>query len=249
MRFGRQVVWITGASSGLGEQVARRLVARGATVVGTARRRERLGELEDELDRFEAAPGDVTDREGLATIADGIRQRHGRIDLALFSAGTWKQMPIDEWSAKTVQAHLEVNTMGIANGVEAVLAPMLERGKGVIAGVASMAGYRGLPAAGAYTASKAATINLLESLRIEAGARGVHVTTINPGFFESEMTEQNRFPMPFLVDTDTAADAVVEGLAKDRHEITFPVPMTIAAKAMQLLPVAAHAALFRRGIR
>lgn len=249
MDFGGRVVWITGASSGLGAHVARRLLARGATVIGTARRVERLEELADPRDGFEAAPGDVSDARAMQAIAERIRERHGRIDLALFAAGTWQQMPLDEWSAESIRHHLEINTMGVANGIEAVLSDMVRRGSGTIAGVASLAGYRGLPSAAPYSASKAATIALLESLRIDAGARGVRVVTINPGFFESEMTARNDFPMPFLISTEDAASAVVHGLVRDRQEIVFPVPMAIGSKALRLLPVSAHAAAFRRGAR
>ena len=244
-----KVVWITGASSGLGAHVARRLLARGATVVGTARRQDRLEQVAGSHSRFEVAPGDVTDVDAMRDIADRIRARHNQIDLALLSAGIWKQMPVKEFSAQTIREHLEVNTLAVANIAEVVLPDMLDRRGGTIAGVASLAGYRGLPSAAAYSASKAATIALLESLRIEAGRYGVQITTINPGFFRSEMTAENDFPMPFLVDVEDAADTVVKGLIQDRQEIAFPLPMVLGAKAMRLLPVRLHAAAFRRAVR
>ncbi len=240
-----RVVWVTGVSSGIGEHVARRLARRGATVVGTARRADRLDALASEMPGFEPAPGDVTDRQALVDIAQGIRDRHGRIDLALLSAGTWQQMPIGEYSADLVRRHLEVNTLGVANGIEAVLGDMLSQRHGTIAGVASLAGYRGLPGAAGYSASKAATISLLESLRLDVAGRGVRVVTINPGFVDTDMTRQNEFPMPFMVDVESAADAIVRGLARGRREIAFPTPMTVLAKVTRALPVAAYAAAFR----
>lgn len=242
-----RVVWITGASSGIGEHVARLLVRRGAVVVGTARRADRLDALAADLgDGFEAAPGDVTDRDALVDIAQGVRDRHGAIDVAIFSAGIWQQVGVEDYAAEVVQRHLDVNTMGVANGIEAVLADMLARGRGTIAGVASLAGYRGLPGAGGYSTSKAATITLLESLRIGAAPHGVRVVTINPGFVDTEMTAHNDFPMPFMVDVESAAQAVVRGLDRGRSEITFPLAMTASAKIMRLFPVSVYAAVFRR---
>lgn len=246
MKLAGRTLWLTGASSGIGAAVAREAVARGAEVYGTARGRQALEELAADLDGFQAVPGDVTDEPAMRAIAEQVRQERGAIDIALFSAGVWKPVRLHDFSPEAFRASLDVNVMGTVHGIAAVLPAMRQRGRGVIAGVASVAGYRGLPNAAAYGATKAALINLLESLRIDAAKDGLKVVTVNPGFVDTPMTEVNRFPMPFLIDQARAARIICDGLERGRNEIVFPLPMAVATKAMRLLPVSVHAALFRR---
>lgn len=249
MDLSGKVVWLTGASSGIGAETAKELDKRGAIVHGTARREERLKEIEGQLRNFRPAPGDVSDLEAMKAIAEKIRDEHGHIDIALFNAGTWHQLKIREFSSEPIRKGIEVNFMGMVHGIEATLPAMLERGEGTIAGVASVAGYRGLPSAEAYSPAKAAMINLLECLRIDAGGKGIKVVTINPGFVDTEMTERNRFPMPFMVSAESAGEAIVDGLEADRNEIVFPLPMKLMMKAVNLLPIGVHAAALRKGAR
>jgi short-subunit dehydrogenase len=123
---------------------------------------------------------------------------------------------------------------------------MLERGEGVVAGVASVAGYRGIARSEGYGATKAGQINLLESLRTEVGSRGVRVTTICPGFVRTEMTEGNRFPMPFIIEADAAGRAICDGLERDRAEIVFPTRMAVLMKVARFVPVRVWGALMGR---
>ena len=246
MELAGSIVWITGASGGIGAAVADEAVRRGATVYGTARSAGALAERAGRDERFHAAPGDVTDVDQMHTIAQRIRDQHGRIDLAVLNAGTWEPMGATDFDVAAFRRTVDVNLMGMVHGIDAVLPAMLERGRGTIAGVASVAGYRGLPRSAAYGATKAAQINLLESLRIDAGRRGVDVVTVNPGFVETEMTAVNEFPMPFMVSAEAAATAICDGLERGRREIVFPARMALAMKAARLLPVGVHAALWRR---
>lgn len=246
MNLRGSVLWITGASGGIGAALAVEALRRGAVVHGTARSREALEQQERDHAGFHAAPGDATDLDEMHEVADRIRAEHGRIDLAVFNAGTWERTGAADFSAAAFRRTVEVNLMGMVHGIEAVLPAMLERGSGTIAGVASVAGYRGLPRAAAYGATKAAQINLLESLRIDAGRQGVDVVTVNPGFVDTDMTAENRFPMPFMVSAERAGRDICDGLERGRHEIVFPRRMAVAMKAMRLLPVGAHAALWRR---
>jgi short-subunit dehydrogenase len=142
--------------------------------------------------------------------------------------------------------------MGTVHSLEAVVPTMLAEGRGTIVGMASVAGYRGLPGSEAYGASKAALLNLFEALRGSLGVRGIVVQTLSPGFVRTPMTDRNRFPMPFLVEPEEAARTIADGIAKGKAEVVFPVRMMLAMKLARVVPVrawtAATAALARRGL-
>jgi short-subunit dehydrogenase len=140
-----------------------------------------------------------------------------------------------------------VNLLGLNTLLGAVLPGMVERRHGHVVGVASVAGFRGLPGAEAYGATKAAQINLLEALRTSLARSGVRVTTVCPGFVRTEMTAVNSFPMPFIIEADEAARAIADGLQRGRTEIVFPLPMAILMKAARLVPVRLWAAMNSRG--
>lgn len=238
------VVWVVGASSGIGAALAEEMHFRGARVAVTARRRERLDALS--AGRMTVAPADVTDRRALDEAAAAVRSELGAIDVAVLNAGFWEQMDSTAWDRDVFDRHVQVNLVGMSNGVGAVLPGMLERGAGHIVGVASVAGFRGLAGAEAYGATKAAQINLLEGLRASLARRGVAVTTVCPGFVRTELTQKNDFPMPFMIEPVQAARAVCDGLERGRIEIVFPLPMAVLMKAARLLPVRAWAALAGR---
>jgi short-subunit dehydrogenase len=145
-------------------------------------------------------------------------------------------MAAAEFSSATVRALLDINVMGVAHGLEAVLPRLIARRSGRVAIVASLAGYRGLPTAAAYGASKAALINMAEGLRPELAVHGVTLQLINPGFVKTPMTDQNRFPMPFLVSADQAAAAILRGMQSNRFEITFPFLFAWLMKLVRIIP-------------
>ena len=174
-----KTAWVIGASSGIGAATARELVSRGARVAISARREGQLAQVAG--GRMLVVPADVTDAQGLRAAAGQVRTELGPIDLVALFAGYWKQMDASDWDTDVFRRHVEVNLVGMSNGIGAVLPEMLTRGSGVIAGVASVAGYRGIPKSEAYGASKAGQINLLEALRCQVDGRGVHVTTVCPG--------------------------------------------------------------------
>ena len=243
MNLRGKVVWVVGASSGIGAATARALVARGATVAVSARREAALEKVSD--GSMLVVPVDVTDAASVAAAATRVRDELGRIDIAVLAAGYWEQTDPRAWDTGTFNRHVEVNLVGMSNAIAALLPDMLQRGSGVIAGVASVAGYRGLAGAEAYGATKAAQINLLESLRVHLARTGVRVTTICPGFVRTEMTAGNEFPMPFMIEADEAAEAICRGLERDRAEIVFPVPMALLMKAAKLVPVGLWPRLWR----
>jgi NAD(P)-dependent dehydrogenase (short-subunit alcohol dehydrogenase family) len=243
MRLNGKVAWVVGGSSGIGAAVARELVCRGATVAISARRKEQLHDVAggDML----VLPADVTDAASVSAAAARVRQELGPIDLAVLSAGYWKPMDPADWDTDVFDQHLRVNLTGMSNAIAAVLPGMLQRHHGVIAGIASVAGYRGLAGAEAYGATKAAQINLLESLRLHIARTGVHVTTICPGFVRTDLTAGNPFPMPFIIDAGQAARSICDGLERERTEIAFPTPMALLMKTARLVPVRVWTALWK----
>ena len=172
MDLNGKVSWVVGASSGIGAAAARELTRRGATVAVSARRREELEEVGGE--GMLAIPADVTDVSSIAAASMRIRERLGPIDVAILSAGYWKQMDPAHWDTEVFDRHIRVNLCGMSNAIAAVLPEMLRRRSGVIAGIASVAGYRGMAGAEAYGATKAAQINMLESLRRGVSTPFIH---------------------------------------------------------------------------
>ena len=243
MKLNGKVAWVVGGSSGIGAAVARELLRRGATVAISARRTEQLHDVAggDML----VLPADVTDAAAIAAAAARVRQELGPIDLAVLSAGYWKQIDPADWDTDVFDQHLRVNLTGMSNSIAAVLPGMLQRHHGVIAGIASVAGYRGLAGAEAYGATKAAQINLLESLRVHLARTGVHVTTVCPGFVRTGLTAGNRFPMPFIIDAGQAARSICDGLERERTEIAFPAPMALLMKTARLVPARVWTALWK----
>ena len=234
-------VWLVGASSGIGAALADELVRRGARVAVTARRRERLEEVSG--GRMTVLPADVTDAAALTGAAEDAARELGGLDVVVWCAGYWKRTDAAHWDVDEFARHVEVNLLGLSTVLGAVLPTMVRRRAGHIVGVASVAGYRGLPGAEAYGATKAAQIALLESLRASLRRRGVRVTTVSPGFVRTEMTADNTFPMPFMVEPEEAARAIADGLEHGRSEIVFPFRMAAVMKAARLVPVGLWARL------
>lgn len=244
-------VWITGASSGIGAALARELLARGAAVAVSARSAGKLAEVAG--GRMHVEPVDVTDREAMLAAGDAVRKALGGLDVVVANAGTWSRFRVDEWDGHAFADQVNTNLLGTAHTLEAVVPTMLAEGRGRIVGIASLAGYRGLPGGEAYGATKAALLNLFEALRGALGPRGIVVQTVAPGFVRTPLTDRNSFPMPFLVSPETAARTIADALEKGKAETVFPLPMAVIMKVARLVPVrawtAATAALTRRGMR
>lgn len=235
-------VWISGASSGIGAELARQLAARGCRVAVFARRRERLLELREEIEREGCGnavlvqPGDVTDREAVKAAIDAARDELGDLDVVILNAGIGDLLFPDRFDAEVVERILRVNFLGAVYGIEAALPRMLERGSGTIVGVSSIAAVRGLPTAAPYCASKAALTTFLESLRIDLRPHGIRVITVSPGFIKTPLTDRNRFPMPFLQPVDRAAARIIRGIERGEREIHFPKRFTVPLKLLRCVP-------------
>lgn len=237
-------VWITGASSGIGAGLATELVARGAELAISARRDDRLREVA--AGEMAVVPLDVTDHKAVQAAADEVRRQLGGLDMVVLNAGAWAQTDVRRWDAAAFRTQVEVNLLGASSCLSAVLPQMIERGSGTIVIVASVAGYRGIPGSEAYGATKAALLNLAESLRADLAPAGVVVQAVSPGFVRTEMTEANRFAMPFMVDVDEAARSIADGLESSRPEIVFPLRMAVSMKLLQLLPQRLWTLVWRR---
>ena len=243
------VAWVTGASAGIGRAVAEELSRRGWTVAISARRAAELEAMEAANPRFIAAPCDITDAESIEAALAAIEARGRPVALAVLNAGTYVPTEIERFDAAAWRRQVEVNLNGTAQCLAALLARMLARASGQIGIVASVAGYRGLPRAGAYGATKAALINLAESLRLELAPRGILVNLVNPGFVRTPLTDRNDFPMPFLMEVEPAARRLVDGLESGRFETTFPRRFTWMLKLLRILPYALYFRLAARTVR
>ena len=240
-----KLVWITGASSGIGREIAAQLAAQGVQVAASARSAEKLSDLGTNVCPY---PCDVIDQVSVADTFAKIERELGPVDLALFCAGTFAPVEIDNIDPLVFQKTIMTNYMGVVNCLAAALPSMLSRSKGHIAWIASVAGYSGLPKSAAYGSSKAALINLAESLRPELELRGIKISVVNPGFVQTPMTAPNDFPMPFIIRPEEAARRTIEGLATGRFETTYPKRLAIALKIARLLPYWLYFWLIKRTV-
>jgi short-subunit dehydrogenase len=231
-----KTVWITGASSGIGREVALLLAGQGCKVAVSARSADKLADLAAQHANIVPFPLDVTDIAATRTVVAAIEQRLGVIDLAILNAGTWDPMGANDFTAARAEASMRVNYLGLANGVEALVPGFIARKAGHLALVASIAGYRGMPQAAAYAPSKAAVICLAETLKPDLERHNVTVSIINPGFVDTPMTAVNTFPMPFLMPVAAAAERMVRGLDRKAYEIAFPRPLVVMLKVLRVLP-------------
>ena len=240
-------VWVVGASTGIGAATVKLLLARGARVAVSARSADKLTELVAGHEHALVLSLDVTDPTAQRIAHKKIVQRFGGLDLAILCAGTYSPLRADQFDLATMNHHFTVNFTGVLHGIDAVLPAMLAAGKGHIAIVSSVAGYRGLPNALAYGPSKAALINLAESMYIDLHDRGLGVSVINPGFVETPLTAQNTFTMPALISPEEAAREILSGLEKGEFETHFPKRFTRAVKALGLLPDAVYFKAVKKG--
>lgn len=231
------IAWIIGGSSGLGAATARLLAERGWTVVISGRRQDRLVEVATASERIHPLPLDITDHEAVLVAVTEVIARHGRIDLFVFGAAGWQPSPVGDYDFERFHRAVDTNLLGLVRIANPVLAQMTRQGGGQFVVVASVAGYFGLPRAAAYNSTKGALINLCQTMRAELKPRGVAVRMVCPGFFKSELTAKNDFPMPFLLETEDAAKRMVAGILCARQfEIVFPRRLVWPLKLLRMLP-------------
>ncbi|MDE2091509.1 MAG: SDR family NAD(P)-dependent oxidoreductase [Gammaproteobacteria bacterium] len=243
----KRIAWITGGGSGIGQALALRLVREGWTVAVSGRRREALQETARlATASVHAYPLDVGDLAAMRQAAAHIESELGPIGLVVLNAGFGRFVKLDNLRAETFANHMRVNYLGVVNGIDAVLAYFRKRRAGHIVIVASVAGYRGLPSTAAYGPTKAALINLAESLYFDLQREGILISICNPGFVRTPMTAENRAPMPFLMNLTDATEALYSGIMQQKFEIAFPRRFVLLLKLFRCLPYALYFPVMRK---
>jgi len=235
-----RVVFITGASSGIGRALALELGRRGARLALTARRAEELLKVADEVGRAGgealALPADVRDPEALKSAAESVRARWGKIDVLVANAGMSTTTAGTHLNAGEAGDVITINVIGVVNSVAAVLPAMIERGSGHLVAISSLASYRGMPKSGAYSASKAAVSTFFESLRVDLSRSGVDVTVIHPGFIRTPMTANRKKKLPFLLEVDDAACRIIRAVERRARTYAFPWQLASLVRVIKHIP-------------
>jgi NAD(P)-dependent dehydrogenase (short-subunit alcohol dehydrogenase family) len=236
--FQDRVVLITGAGSGIGRQLARTLAAEGALIAGIDLQTEALEKAIGELPAGRAAwaVADVTDRTALRQAVSQLRQRLGPIDLLIASAGLGFETSALAYRGEDVETLIRVNLIGVSNSIDAVLPEMIERRRGHLVALSSLASYRGLPRMAGYCASKAGVNALLDALRVELRPLGIAVTTLCPGWIRTPMTAAVDVPMPGILEVEDAVRYMVEAIRRRRPFLAFPPRSARQTRVLGLLP-------------
>ena len=233
-----KVIWITGASTGIGKALAIKFSQNGWKVAISARREVLLNEIVSENKNIFAFPFDVTDKDKCNSTFNLIKNKFDNIDLCVFSTGTWDPKKEKEIDVEQIENVMKINFFGTLNCIKSVESYFKTRGYGQISIVSSIAGYRGLPNSTGYGPSKSALNNLAECLYFDFKRHGVRVSLISPGFIKTPMTDKNDFKMPFLKSPEFAAEKIYNGLVNSKSfEIDFPKQLTITLKLLKILPI------------
>lgn len=251
MSNAKPIAWVTGAGKGIGRALALRLADEGWIVAASSRTPSDLASLQAAArsGTIHPYPLDVVDARRTAEVVAAIERDLGPIALAVLNAGTYVPTRAVPFDAAAYRHQFEVNVFGAVNGLAALVPLFVARRAGHIGVMASVAGYRGLPGAGAYGATKAALINMCEALRVELEPHGVGISAICPGFVKTPLTDRNDFPMPFIISAEAAAGHIVRGLAAKRFAIAFPPLFATIMMTLRLLPDRLFFALARRARR
>ena len=243
-------IWITGASSGIGRSLAIKFANEGWKVAASARRENLLNELSNKYPNIESFPLDVTDINKCNSVFKEIIEKFKNIEICVFGTGIHDPESEKEFNLDKIKKIMEVNFFGAMNSINSVYNYYNEKKSGQISIISSVAGYRGLPAAGAYCASKSALTSFTESLHFEMKRKNVRVTLISPGFIKTPMTDQNDFPMPMIKSPEFAAEQIYLGLIKKKgFEIHFPKAFTFIMKILRILPNNIYFKIVEKGMK
>ena len=243
-------IWITGASSGIGKALAIKFATEGWHVAASARRENLLQDLSNNNFNIHSFPLDVKDESKVKKVFDKIIKKFKTINVCVFSTGIHDPQSERKINTEKIREIMEVNFFGTLNCISAVNNYFREKQEGHIAVVSSIAGYRGLPAASGYCASKAALTNLTESLYFDFKRYNVRVSLISPGFIKTPMTDKNKFPMPMIKSAEYAAEKIFIGLTKkNAFEIHFPKTLTMMMKLLRIMPNWLYFLIIGRGLK
>ncbi|OCJ12182.1 oxidoreductase [Rhizobium sp. AC27/96] len=243
------VVWITGASSGIGRALALKLAEEGYKVAVTARSHDKLLALQAEANGLPGSivvvDGDVTNAEDMEHTIAAIEYQHGAVALVVLNAGIYLPARGEDLNHEVFDRSFAVNLHGVVNCLIPAVRHMRARGYGQVALVSSLAGYAGLPGCAAYGATKAALINMAESLNFELDRMGIHIQLITLGYVETPLTANNKFAMPGILSAKEAAEVIATGLKSAAFDISFPKSMVYRAKLLRLLPYSLYFRMVR----
>lgn len=243
------MVWLTGASSGIGESLVAELLSAGARLAISARRREALEKIAAKGGgKVIVVPVDVTSLADVRRAHEEIVAALGPVDVLITSAGTYLPTDPTKFDAEEYGRILDLNYTGTLRCVEVVLPSMIERRKGHLVPISSLVGYRGLPRSCSYGASKAALINFFDGLRFDVHRYGIDVSVVNPGFVKTPLTDKNDFPMPFLITAEESATSIVQGILARRREIHYPAKLSWIFKFLRILPYPIYHFLILRNV-
>jgi len=230
-------IWITGASSGIGKALAIKFANKGWHVAASARRENLLQDLCKVNSNIHSFPLDVANSENVNKTFQNILKKLNNIDLCVFATGIYDPNTEKEINVEKMQEVMKINFFGTVNCIKAVEENFKEKKEGHISIVSSVAGYGGLPNSSGYGPSKAALINLAESLYFDFKKYNIRISLISPGFIKTPMTDKNKFKMPFIKSAEFAADKIYKGLIKSNDfEIAFPKELTLLMKVFKILP-------------
>ncbi len=243
-------IWITGASSGIGKALAIKFANEGWQVAASARRESLLKELSNQYTNIQSFPLDVTDSDKCKSVFKDIVEKFENIEICVFGTGIHDPKSEKKFNLEKIKKIMEVNFFGTMNSINSVYDYFEQKKVGQISIISSVAGYRGLPAAGAYCASKSALTSFTESLHFEMKRKNVRVSLISPGFIKTPMTDQNDFPMPMIKSPEFAADQIYNGLIKKSgFEIHFPKVFTFFMKFLRILPNSIYFRFLEKGMK
>tara|TARA_X000001036_G_scaffold64251_1_gene54896 strand:- start:48 stop:809 length:762 start_codon:yes stop_codon:yes gene_type:complete len=246
----KKVIWITGASSGIGRALAIKFASEGWIVAASARRENLLNELNKININIHSFPLDVTNINQCKLVFKNIINKFKNIEISVFSTGIHDPKSEKEFNLEKIRKIMEVNYFGTMNSINSIYDYYNNKKSGQISIVSSVAGYRGLPAAGAYCASKSALTSFTESLHFEMKKKNIRVSLISPGFIKTPMTDQNDFPMPMIKSPEFAAEQIYIGLTKKSgFEIHFPKIFTFFMKILRILPSSIYFKFLEKGMK
>jgi short-subunit dehydrogenase len=231
---------LTGASSGIGYELAKQLAKEGANLALLARRKNVIDSLAEEIEKHNSKiitiQCDVSNKASVHSAFNEAKVNFGEIDMVILNAGTSERVDIINFDVSKADEIYGVNTLGLIYCVKEVLQDFIQRKEGWIVGVSSLSDVRGFPRSSLYCSSKAASSIFLESIRIELKKYNIKIITVKPGFVKTPMTDKNEFYMPFLINVEKAAKIILKGIKKEKRIISFPLPIVLATKVLKILP-------------
>ena len=241
-QFKDKVIWLTGASKGIGYELAKSLQSEGARLVLSSRDTSQLNEFTSAI----LLDCDVTSKEQIQTTIETIEQVYGRLDCIILNAGDAEYVDVSQFSSETYRRMFEVNFFSQVNAIECCLPLLRKSSTPYIVAMTSSVAWTGLSRGHAYSASKAASRNFFQGLALDLANENIPVSIVCPGFIRTPLTDKNDFPMPFLMEPDAAANRILLGMQSQKHEIHFPRRFTWLLKLVSILPAGIRHNLLKR---